>query len=358
MTCPNVLDLFAGACGGWSLGLHRAGFQTVAACEIDPWRRAVFSHNFPDARMYDNVRGLSAERIISDIGRLPDIIVGSPPCQDASVANPKGRGVDGERTGLFFEALRLVGECRPRWCVFENVPGIRTRGVDRLLGALEALGYACQSFVVGADDVGANHARKRVWIIAFDPAQVGCDGGRAWRRGAHGDGATYPARGIEAPAADAYEGAGRPMGSTAWDRREPESDIGDAIETGLGSGKASLETDEPERQAAERTIGVCADDAHTDSDRQSNGAVDAEMGGRSRAYEDVGGPWAHWNGGLAYHLRLDDGLSAQLADERGVAAAIIAAFGDSVCPQIPEAIGKAIWRVECALAIARGRDAA
>lgn len=104
--------------------------------------------------------------------------------------------------------------------------------------------------------------------------------------------------------------------------------------------------------------GVCADDAHADRDRQSDGVVDAEMGGRASADENAGGPWAHWNGGLAHHLRLDDGLSAQLVDERGVAAAIVASFGDSVIPQIPEAIGKTIWRVERALAIASGRDAA
>lgn len=168
----EVLDLFSGAAGGWSLGMHRAGFKTIAACEIDPWRRATFGQNFPEVRLYDDVSTLTAKQLVSDVGRMPAVIVGSPPCQDASAANSGGKGVDGERTGLFFEAIRLVGECRPRWCAFENSPFLRTRGYDRLADELEKLGYSCEPFVVAASDVGAPHGRKRVWIIASDTGQT------------------------------------------------------------------------------------------------------------------------------------------------------------------------------------------
>jgi len=183
----RVLDLFSGAAGGWSLGMHRAGFQTVAACEIDTWRRAVFSANNPGVVMYSDVRELSAARLVSDLGYLPNIIVGSPPCQDASAANSKGKGVDGERTGLFFEAIRLVRECRPAWCCFENSPHLRTRGVDRVLSELEAAGYASWPFVVGAGDIGAPHQRKRMWLISADALQAKSirrteDGGRVRRQ--------------------------------------------------------------------------------------------------------------------------------------------------------------------------------
>lgn len=169
---PEILDLFSGAAGGWSLGMHRAGFKTIAACEIDPWRRATFSRNYPDAKLYDDVAVLSARRIVSDLGRLPAVIVGSPPCQDASAANSSGKGVEGERTGLVFEAIRLVDECRPRWCAFENSPFLRTRGYDRIADGLEAIDYACEPFVVAASDLGAPHGRKRVWIIASDTRQT------------------------------------------------------------------------------------------------------------------------------------------------------------------------------------------
>jgi site-specific DNA-cytosine methylase len=162
-----TLDLFCGAAGGWTLGLHRAGFTTVAACEIDPWRRAVFSQNNPGARMYDDIRTLNADRLRRDLGFLPSIVCGSPPCQDASTANTQGRGIDGERTGLFFDAVRLVREVRPRWVLLENVPGLRTRGYDRVHDALEAAGYAVWPLVVGAVHAGAPHLRKRVWIVAL-----------------------------------------------------------------------------------------------------------------------------------------------------------------------------------------------
>ncbi len=126
----RVLDLFSAAAGGWSLGMHRAGFRTVAACEAVAWRRVLYSENNPGIPVYDDVRTLTADRLLRDVGALPHVIVGSPPCQDISSANPKGRGVEGARSGLFFEAVRLIGECRPRWFALENSANLRTRGAD------------------------------------------------------------------------------------------------------------------------------------------------------------------------------------------------------------------------------------
>lgn len=403
MTRPTILDLFCGAAGGWSLGMHRAGFTTVAACEIDPWRRAMFAANFPDARMYDDVRTIGADRLVSELGALPDVIVGSPPCQDASSANTKGKGVDGERTKLFFEAIRIVRECRPRWVAFENVPGIRNRGVDRLLGGLEEIGYATEPCVVGADDIGANHARKRVWFLAFDPAQVGRECGRPWRRWAHGDGSTHPEQGVDA--ADAprdrrsrrWGGDGRGL-----DVSVPEGDrsaafgIGvarDAESDGRGPGRPGRRAEpvagvsiEARRHGPdadeERGRGVdssardgrepeSGDVPDADGVRELDGAEYAEMGGSARVGDDAEQPWADWNCGLAYHIRMDDGLSARMAATSGVrgrggvgsrrivsgnptgpaiASKIVAAYGDAVVPQIPELIGRSIWRVERALA--------
>ncbi|CAM4065507.1 hypothetical protein NOLU111490_05690 [Novosphingobium lubricantis] len=88
------------------------------------------------------------------------------------------------------------------------------------------------------------------------------------------------------------------------------------------------------------------------------------MGGRPRAGGDAAEPWADWNGGLAHHLRLDDGLSAWVAGTRvaigagkrtAAASLIVEAFGDAVLPQIPEAIGRAILRTEAALDVVLGR---
>jgi len=385
MMRPLALDLFCGACGGWSLGMHRAGFDTIAACEIDPWRRAMFSQNFPSVRMYDDVRSLSASRIVSDLGRLPDIIVGSPPCQDASTANTKGRGVDGERTGLFFEAIRLIREIRPRWVALENVAGLRTRGADRVLGSLEEIGYSAWPFLVGADDIGANHARKRVWIIAFDPAQIGCDGGRAWRRGPDGDCAAYPSQGDRGTLPDADQKR-YPHGSlVAGLRQAQEPDDGCAAgwgATGIapdadgdgwpsgwrrdGSGLDILSAEGVGRAADANDTGDAPQVGRGTGRPRGCAGADAElserafepnageMGGRSSLGGDAGEPWAGWNGGLASHLRVDARLSTKLADERGIAGQIVSAFGDAVVPQITESIGRAIWRVERAYALAAG----
>lgn len=173
----SVLDLFSAAAGGWSLGMHRAGFLTVAACEFIDWRRALYAQNNPGVLIYDDVRTLSADRIVSDLGYLPSIVVGSPPCQDISPANTKGKGVDGERSGLYFEAVRIIGEVRPRWFALENSANLRTRGADRVLSTLEGLGYACWPYVVRAGDgkggagIGANHERARSWLIGCDLSQ-------------------------------------------------------------------------------------------------------------------------------------------------------------------------------------------
>lgn len=184
MTKLRVLDLFCGAAGGWSLGLHSTGaFETVAACEFDPWRRERFLSNNPGVRMYDDVRTLTADRLMAD-GIVLDVIVGSPPCQDASTANAAGKGIDGERTGLFRDALRLVREVRPRWACFENVSGLGTRGLDWVLDELASAGYRARAFKMGSVHAGGEHRRDRWWIVA-NAEEIGCRQGRAGGFGFH-----------------------------------------------------------------------------------------------------------------------------------------------------------------------------
>ncbi|PKP99709.1 MAG: DNA methyltransferase [Alphaproteobacteria bacterium HGW-Alphaproteobacteria-13] len=425
----RALDLFSAAAGGWSLGLHRAGFTTVAACEIIEWRRILYAENNPHVRLYEDVRSLTAGRLVSDLGFLPDIIVGSPPCQDISSANTKGRGIEGERSGLYLEAVRLVGDCRPRWFAFENSANLRTRGADRLLAALEALGYACEPCVVGADNVGANHVRKRSWLIGFDPEQLAdADGDRRderWRgrrRGIDisaaddpgdaaqvGRGSRWPGRRIE-PASGPCESSCRddadagqterrakiePAGDrdgTPGERRESadrhaepaascSDDAADADRDTLrltvlrgapGAGipvkaRDTADPDEAGQPDGRLESGLrpqeIADDGRGDG-RRDDGSGAGQMGGSPRAGGDAAEPWADWNGGLAGHLRVDDGISAWVAGTRialggrkGTAAAslIVEAFGDAVLPQIPEAIGRAILRTEAALDLAFGR---
>jgi DNA (cytosine-5)-methyltransferase 1 len=159
----NVLDLFSGI-GGFSLGLERAGMRTVAFCEIDPYARAVLAARWPDVPCYDDIRELGAGRLASD-GIAVDVICGGFPCQDISTAG-RGEGIDGERSGLWREYARLVGELRPRFVIVENVAALLARGLELVLGDLAALGYDAEWHCVPASAIGAPHRRDRVWIVA------------------------------------------------------------------------------------------------------------------------------------------------------------------------------------------------
>lgn len=170
----RVLDLFSGI-GGFSLGLERTGgFETVAFCEIEDFPRRVLAKHWPDVPCYRDVRELTAERLATD-GIAVDVICGGFPCQDISTAG-KGAGLSGERSGLFYEVARLVGELGPRFVILENVGALLSRGLDAVLGTLASLGYDAEWHCIPASAVGAPHRRDRIWIMAY-PEIVQRDGG-------------------------------------------------------------------------------------------------------------------------------------------------------------------------------------
>ena len=159
----RLLDLFSGI-GGFSLGLERAGFRTVAFCEIEPYPRAVLAKHWPGVPIYDDVRKLSADTLRRD-GIVVDAICGGFPCQDLSFAG-KRAGIEGARSGLWSEYARLIGEIRPRVAIMENVPGLLSAGHGRVLGDLAALGYDAWWDCIPASALRAPHRRDRVWIVA------------------------------------------------------------------------------------------------------------------------------------------------------------------------------------------------
>ena len=160
----RVLDLFSGI-GGFSLGLERAGFETVAFCEIDPFCRRVLRKHWPKVRLYSDVRGIDAAQLNKD-GIAPEVICGGFPCQDISVAG-KNAGIRGSRSGLWFHYARIIGEVRPKYVFIENVAALLNRGLDQVLCSLAALGYDAEWECIPASAVGMPHNRDRVWIIAY-----------------------------------------------------------------------------------------------------------------------------------------------------------------------------------------------
>jgi len=167
----RVLDLFSGI-GGFSLGLERAGMETVAFCEIDPFCQKVLAKHWPDVPIFDDIKTLKGVQLESI-----DVICGGYPCQPFSQAG-KRLGKEDHRH-LWPEYLRLIRELRPRWIIGENVAGHISMGLDKVLSDLEGEGYAWGAFVIPAVAVDAKHRRDRVWIVAN---AIGTGSGRAQTR--------------------------------------------------------------------------------------------------------------------------------------------------------------------------------
>ena len=163
----NELALFAGA-GGGILGGHLLGWRTVCAVEIEPYPASVLLARqndgiLPPFPVWDNVCTFDGRPWRG----IVDVVSGGFPCQDISLAG-KGAGITGERSGLWSEMARIIGEVRPRFVFVENSPALITRGLGTVLGDLAALGYDCRWTVLGAADVGAPHQRDRLWIVGSD----------------------------------------------------------------------------------------------------------------------------------------------------------------------------------------------
>ena len=158
---PRVLDLFSGI-GGFALAFEAAGFETHAFAEIEPYPCKILAQHWPEVPNLGDVKGINGEKYRGAI----DVVCGGFPCQDISLAG-KGAGIDGARSGLWSEMLRIIRGAQPAFCLLENVPALKTRGGDRVLGDLEEAGYSCRAFVVGAVHAGANHRRQRAWIMAY-----------------------------------------------------------------------------------------------------------------------------------------------------------------------------------------------
>jgi DNA (cytosine-5)-methyltransferase 1 len=158
---PTV-GLFAGV-GGIEKGLAAAGHESLMMCEIEPTARAVLDQHFPEVAKHDDV---------TTLGDLPEgtkLLAGGFPCQDLSQAG-KTRGIDGMRSGLVRDALRLAAKRKVPWLLLENVPFMlqlgRGRALDVIVTVLEDLGYRWAYRVVDARAFGLPQRRERVFLVA------------------------------------------------------------------------------------------------------------------------------------------------------------------------------------------------
>jgi len=198
MPRPTCGSLFAGI-GGGDLGLERAGWDVVWQVELDPWRRKVLERHWPTALRWDDIRTMP---YLDDPGWKVDLIIGGFPCQDLSVAG-KRIGLKGERSGLFFDFMRVAAAIRPRWLIIENVPGLLSshEGQDMgiVLETLSECGYGLAWRILDSQYFGVPQRRRRVYIVGhlgapcppeilFEPEGGGGDtppGGKAGASIAH-----------------------------------------------------------------------------------------------------------------------------------------------------------------------------
>jgi DNA (cytosine-5)-methyltransferase 1 len=321
----RLLDLFSGI-GGFSLGLERSGgFQTVAFCEIDPYCRKVLAKHWPEVPQYDDVRTLTAERLAAD-GITVDAICGGFPCQDISVAG-KGAGIEGERSGLWAEYARIIGELRPRYVIVENVAALLGRGLDRVLGDLAEIGYDAEWHCIPASAVGAPHRRDRLWIVAHARRSHG----ERWQDVCAGDG--FP----------------NWQGLAHWRKADGDAecgsqDVADADSTeretldaiAIGNGWSGTRDRWAPHDGAFMAHAIGNNGERLKPGRfdpqEWQGQIQRQIGSRNH-----GGGW--WS------VEPDVGRVAHGVPNR---AHRLRALGNAVVPQIPELIGRAILAAEAA----------
>ena len=170
----NHLDLFSGI-GGFALAARWVGgIRTIGFCDNEKYARQVLAKNFPGVPIYEDVRELHPDVIVSRDGRIDFLTCGFP-CQDLSIAGNQ-KGIEAERSGLFFEITRLSDEIlaycgtRPS-LVLENVPNLLAGDggswARAVYGELAVRGYCVEWKTLGATHVGAPHQRKRWWAVCY-----------------------------------------------------------------------------------------------------------------------------------------------------------------------------------------------
>lgn len=290
-------SLFSGI-GGLDLACESVGWRCAWQVEIDPFCRAVLAKHWPDVERYEDVREVGADRLVP-----VDVIVGGFPCQDVSVAGSR-RGLAGERSGLWFDFLRIIEELRPAGVIVENVSGLAGRGLDTVAAGLYGAGYEVEVSRVAAADVGAPHRRIRHFVVAVADADL-------WRRG-----------GEREPIATDVEGA---LGDKSYRRDQARSVEGGRLADASG---VRLEKSKPGDAGDERAAASGADRRPTVS--RLGGGVDGLPAGL--VGPGPGGVWPAARGEAQHPWEPRRTISGP-RDTTGGRKMRLRALGNAVVPQ-------------------------
>ena len=305
-------SLFTGI-GGLDLGLERAGMRCAWQVEIDEYARRVLKKHWPDVPKFDDVRRVHGRNGCPEPWRQMwcrecldpnvDLLCGGFPCQDISVAG-KGKGLAGERSGLWREFARIIEEIRPRFVLVENVPALRTRGLRVVLSDLHASGYDAEWDCLPAAAFGAPHRRDRIFVVAYAKRQsVRFEQGRSSRE--NGTGAIIFGRDGQPSQADPQR-----FTRDAW-----------------GAGNS----DESQRGRNTDRGSVGSDVAYADREGElQQGRSLSKIGGRASNGGSTSNPWTtEPDVGRVAH-----GVPSRVDRLRGL--------GNAVVPQVAEYVGRLI----------------
>lgn len=161
----KAASFFSGI-GGIDLGLERAGIEIAFQCEILKFGQKILKQHWPNVPLMSDIKAVEPKDV-------PDVelFAGGFPCQDLSLANQgKRRGLEGERSGLFYKYAELIKAKTPRWIFIENVPGLlnSANGEDFkvVISTLDELGYGVSWRVLDAKFFGTPQRRRRTYIVA------------------------------------------------------------------------------------------------------------------------------------------------------------------------------------------------
>lgn len=152
-------SLFSGI-EGFGLGAAMCGIKTVWSCEFEEFQTKIIQKNFGNEHEINrDIRNYSNPKPV-------DIVSGGFPCQDISIAG-KGIGITGERSGLWSEMFRIVGQIRPKYIIIENSPMLLVRGFERVLCDLSKIGYDAEWQCLSGTDFGIQQGRERLYVVAY-----------------------------------------------------------------------------------------------------------------------------------------------------------------------------------------------
>ena len=161
----KIGSLFAGI-GGFELGLERSwgNAETIWQVERDTFCQSILSKHWPESIIYNDVKDITKDKV-----KPVDVLIGGFPCQDISTAGNQKGVHDGEKSSLWWEMWRIVGDLRPRprVIIMENVANIIRVGGADVVGSLAQIGYDCEWTIISARQFGAPHLRERWFCVAY-----------------------------------------------------------------------------------------------------------------------------------------------------------------------------------------------